>query len=195
MKLFRSFLIPAGLAATLALPIAVAAQTAPVSATAPAPGAKHHNGFMRAMRGLNLSADQQARIKAFATQYHQAHPKGSTPDPQARDAFHASIMNVLTAQQQTQFKANQQAGEQRGAENEGRGAGIMRRFTELNLTDAQKSQIQALMTQFRQAHPQGSAPDPQARQALHTQITNILTPQQRTQLQQMHGGAQDKPPR
>lgn len=194
MKSFRSFLIPAGLAVALVLPAAVSAQTAPPHIPA-APGAKaHHNGFMRAMRGLNLSADQQARIKALATQYHQAHPKGSAPDPQAREAFHASILSVLTTQQQTQLKANLQSGEQAGAENEERGAGMMRRFADLNLSDAQKSQIQALMTQFRQAHPQGSTPDPQARQALHAQVMNVLTPQQRTQLQESSGG-QDKPPR
>jgi Spy/CpxP family protein refolding chaperone len=37
--------------------------------------------------------------------------------------------------------------------------------------------------QYRQAHPRGSQPDPQARQQLQQQIMNILTPQQRQQAQ------------
>jgi Spy/CpxP family protein refolding chaperone len=62
--------------------------------------------------------------------------------------------------------------------------GFMRMFRNLNLSDQQKSQIRTIMQQYRQAHPQGSQPDPQARKQMRDQIMNLLTPQQRTQFQQ-----------
>lgn len=60
----------------------------------------------------------------------------------------------------------------------------MRMFKGVNLSDQQKSQMKQIMQQFRQAHPEGSRPDPQARQQLRRQMMNILTPQQRTQVEQ-----------
>ena len=203
MKSFRSFLIPAGLAVALAMPAGAMAQNAP----APAPGAPahsgkhHHMGMKRMMQGLNLTADQQSRIQALITSFHQAHPKGSAPDAAAREALHAQIMNVLTPAQQAQFKANlaaAKAGPDRDDKNGGdegaRHGGMMQRFASLNLSDAQKTQIQNLMTQFRQAHPKGSAPDPAARQALRQQIMNVLTPQQQAQLQQEMKDENPNPP-
>lgn len=65
-----------------------------------------------------------------------------------------------------------------------RHGGFMHMFSKLNLSDQQKSQIQQIMQQYRQAHPYGSQPDPQARKQMRRQIMNVLTPQQRTQLQQ-----------
>jgi Spy/CpxP family protein refolding chaperone len=62
--------------------------------------------------------------------------------------------------------------------------GFMRMFRNLNLSDQQKSQIHTIMQQYRQEHPRGSQPDPQARKQMRDQIINVLTPQQRTQLQQ-----------
>ena len=59
---------------------------------------------------------------------------------------------------------------------------MMHRFSDLNLTDAQKSQIHALMQNYRQAHPRGSAPDPDARKQLRDQINALLTPDQQAQL-------------
>lgn len=59
---------------------------------------------------------------------------------------------------------------------------MMHRFSDLNLTDAQKSQIQALMQNYRQAHPRGSAPDPDARKQLRDQVNALLTPDQQAQL-------------
>jgi len=59
---------------------------------------------------------------------------------------------------------------------------MMRRFSDLNPTDAQKSQIQTLMQNYRQAHPRGSTPDPDARKQLRAQIDAVLTPDQRAQL-------------
>ena len=58
---------------------------------------------------------------------------------------------------------------------------MMRRFSNLNLSDQQKSQIQTLVQNFRQAHPKGSTPDPDARKALRSQIETVLTPDQRAQ--------------
>jgi Spy/CpxP family protein refolding chaperone len=59
---------------------------------------------------------------------------------------------------------------------------MMHRFSDLNLTDAQKSQIQTLMQNYRQAHPRGSTADPDARKQLRDQINAVLTPDQQAQL-------------
>jgi Spy/CpxP family protein refolding chaperone len=61
----------------------------------------------------------------------------------------------------------------------------MRRFANLNLSDQQRSQIQSLLQNYRQAHPKGSQPDPQARKALRQSIMGVLTPDQRAKLQAM----------
>lgn len=61
--------------------------------------------------------------------------------------------------------------------------GMMHMLRDLNLSDQQKTQIQQIMQQFRQAHENGQRPDQQAREQLRSQIMNVLTPQQRTQLQ------------
>jgi Spy/CpxP family protein refolding chaperone len=69
------------------------------------------------------------------------------------------------------------------------GHGMMRALHGVNLSDDQRSQIQSLMQSYRQSHPKGSAPDPQARKALRQQIMGVLTPDQQSQvkanLQQM----------
>jgi Spy/CpxP family protein refolding chaperone len=96
------------LATALAVPVAGFAQGQP----SPAPlgqsgqGQRHHGGFgfMRAMRGLNLSAQQQSQIQQLVQQYRQAHPKGSTPDPQSRKDLRTKVMAVLTPAQQAQLK-------------------------------------------------------------------------------------------
>ncbi len=66
--------------------------------------------------------------------------------------------------------------------------GFMGALHGVNLSDSQKAQIKQIMQQFRQAHPEGSMTDPQARrqarQQLMQQVMNVLTPQQRTQVQQ-----------
>jgi Spy/CpxP family protein refolding chaperone len=59
---------------------------------------------------------------------------------------------------------------------------MMHRFDDLNLTDQQKSQIQTLLQNYRQAHPRGSTPDPDARKQLRDQINAVLTPDQQTKL-------------
>lgn len=174
---FTSLVASAALAALLVAP--ALAQTAP--GAPPAAGVPHHHG-MRMLHGITLSDAQKAQIKTLMQQYHSAHPKGSAPDPAARQALDAQIRNLLTPAQQAQFDQNIQAARANGA-GEGREGGMMERFAQLNLTDAQKTQIQNLMTQFRAAHPKGSPPDATARQALRDQINAVLTPAQRSQLQ------------
>lgn len=68
----------------------------------------HHHGMMmhRMFQGVNLTAQQKTQIHQLMTQFHQQHPKGSQPDPQARKAMHDQIMNLLTPAQQAQVKAN-----------------------------------------------------------------------------------------
>lgn len=201
----RTFLIPAAMIAALALPAATFAQTAPNAAPPQGQNAgpvHHHGGFMHAMKNLNLSAAQKTRIDALMSAYHQSHPKGSAHDPQAMKALHDQVLGILTPSQQTQLKANlasmhQETAETNGAngqDNDTRapGAGnpgehMMQRFAALNLSDQQKTQIQNLVSQFHQAHPQGSPRDPQAMKTLHDQINALLTPQQQQQLQAMHG--------
>jgi Spy/CpxP family protein refolding chaperone len=61
---------------------------------------------------------------------------------------------------------------------------MMRAIKELDLSDAQRSQIQQLVQQYRQQYPKGSTPDPQARKALREKIFATLTPDQQTQLKQ-----------
>lgn len=191
MNSFKAFLAPAGLAVLLALPLAASAQTQPAPPAQSQAGHRHYGGFMHAMKGLNLSADQQARIKALAKQFHQDHPKGSPPDAAARDAFHQQIMSILTPAQQAQFKANLaqmhpgMEPAENGAPDGRRGAVMMRRFDALNLSADQKARIQTILQQFRQAHPAGSPRDPQAMASLHDQIKAVLTPEQQQKLEQM----------
>ncbi len=68
------------------------------------------------------------------------------------------------------------------AQSQQHGDRMMRRFDNLNLSDQQKSQIQSLMQSYRQAHPKGSVPDPDARKQLKEQIDAVLTPDQRAQM-------------
>ncbi len=68
------------------------------------------------------------------------------------------------------------------AQSQQHGDRMMRRFENLNLNDQQKSQIQSLMQSYRQTHPKGSAPDPDARKQLREQIDAVLTPDQRAQM-------------
>ena len=69
-----------------------------------------------ALRGVNLSDQQKTQIKQIMDQFRQAHPRGSAPDPQARQQLRQQIMNVLTTDQQAQVKANFQQMRQRHQE-------------------------------------------------------------------------------
>jgi Spy/CpxP family protein refolding chaperone len=107
------------LACSLVVPIAGLAQVTPApnatsaNATPPpgSPGQRHgrHGMFMEAMKGITLSDPQKTQIQQLIEAFRQQHPRGSPRDPQAMKQFHDALLNVLTAQQQTQFKANVQA--------------------------------------------------------------------------------------
>ena len=75
---------------------------------------------MRAMRGLNLSTQQQSQIQQLVQQYRQTHPRGSTPDPQSRKDLRTKVMAVLTPAQQAQLKTQmEQRQSQSGRERNG----------------------------------------------------------------------------
>jgi len=121
---FRSLLVPAALATALAVPVAGFAQVQPSPAPLGQPnqGQRHHGGFgfMRAMRGLNLSTQQQSQIQQLVQQYRQTHPRGSTPDPQSRKDLRTKVMAVLTPAQQAQLKTQmEQRQSQSGRERNG----------------------------------------------------------------------------
>jgi Spy/CpxP family protein refolding chaperone len=114
---FSRLLLPCALTAGLLGPIACAAQQSSGTVTGPAAGqqaapgeqGQHHGGMMAMMRNLNLTDAQMQQIRTIRQQYRQAHPEGSPRDPQAEAAMRASIMNVLTPAQRTQFEQNMQA--------------------------------------------------------------------------------------
>ncbi len=104
---FRSILVPAALATAIAVPAIVFAQTQPLTPLQPSTQGQRHRGgfgFMRQMRSLNLSTQQQSQIQQLMQQYRQAHPRGSTPNPQARKELLGKIMAVLTPAQQQQLR-------------------------------------------------------------------------------------------
>ncbi len=54
----------------------------------------------------------------------------------------------------------------------------------LDLSQQQQNQIKTLVTNYKQAHPKGSQPDDAARKQLRDQVLAVLTPAQRTKLEQ-----------
>ena len=75
----------------------------------------------------------------------------------------------------------------------GRGFGHM--LGGITLSDAQQTQMKALIAAFRQVHPRGSAFDPEALRTLHERLYAVLTPAQQAQFEAnvqaraMHRGA------
>jgi len=186
LNTIRTFLSVSGLIVALALPAATLAQTTP--SDQPGVGAPQRGGgMMRAYDNLNLTPDQRQKIDTLIAQYRQAHPRGGTPDPNARKALRDQIFAILTPAQQAQLQANMAAA--RNADFSGR---MMARFAQLNLSDDQKNRIQSLISQFRASHPAGSPPDRQAMQQLRDQINAVLTPQQQQQLEQMRPQDQNR---
>ncbi len=129
-----------------------------------------HRGFGRFLRGVTLTEQQQTQLRELVQQFRSAHPLGSRFDPEALRTLHQHMLAVLTPEQQIQVQQNLE-----------RWRSAMRAIA---LTDQQKAQIHQLIEQYRQSHPRGSAPDPEARRQLHEEIHNVLTPQQQAQLQQ-----------
>ena len=108
MNISRPILAGAALLA-LALPVALVAHASPAApATTPATESRHHGGGLnhRAMQGITLSSTQTQQLEQLRTAYRTAHPKGSTPDPAARKALREQMLNVLTAEQRSQYEAN-----------------------------------------------------------------------------------------
>jgi Spy/CpxP family protein refolding chaperone len=104
------------LAAALTVPFAASAQTAPAPAApqnAPAAVAPAHHGsaYMRAMRNLNLSAAQKAKIRDIIHSARMARAANPGPvDPQTRRqntiAMRQQIESVLTDAQRAQLHAS-----------------------------------------------------------------------------------------
>jgi Spy/CpxP family protein refolding chaperone len=61
--------------------------------------------------------------------------------------------------------------------------GMSAMLRNLNLSQQQQDQIKTLITSYKQAHPEGSQPDPAARKQLKDQILAVLTPDQRAKLE------------
>jgi Spy/CpxP family protein refolding chaperone len=62
--------------------------------------------------------------------------------------------------------------------------GMFSMLKTLDLSQQQQDQIKTLIDKYKQTHPEGSQPDPAARKQLHAQILALLTPAQRTKLEQ-----------
>lgn len=107
MKLSHALLTIA-FSVALAVPLAASANN-PATTAAPGTALHHHhrNNFMRALRGVNLSPDQQSQIKSLMLSFKQSHPKGSAPDPAARKLLRQNVLSKLTPAQRAQFEQNQ----------------------------------------------------------------------------------------
>jgi len=114
---------------------------------------------MAMMAGLNLTDAQKAQVQDIMAQH--------------REDAHTKIRAILTPEQQTAFDANK--------------PGMMgggRMMKDINLTDAQKTQVRDIMTQERED--------------THAKIRAILTPEQQAtfdanaQKQQAGGGQHHK---
>jgi Spy/CpxP family protein refolding chaperone len=72
-----------------------------------------------------------------------------------------------------------QAQQETGSQRHGGG---FRFLKDLNLTQQQQAQIDQIRQQYRQAHPKGSARDPQAMKDMRDKMMAVLTPAQQAQL-------------
>ena len=99
-------------------------------------------------------------------------------------AFAAGLPVAASAQVIPQPPANGPAGAQQGTPHRHHGNPYMRALRSLNLSDSQKSQLRSIMQSYRQKN-QGV--DRTTRRAsmrqMRSDIMNVLTPSQRTQLQ------------
>ena len=59
-----------------------------------------------------------------------------------------------------------------------------RRLSRLNLSNDQQQRIQSMIDQYSQAHPEGSAVDPNAKRELRRQIMGVLSSDQQNQYKQ-----------
>jgi len=108
---FRNRLGVFALLAAFALPLAASAQTVPApGAATPVPAMhrhhRHHNPYMHAVRGLQLSDAQKQQIAGIMK---SARGENKNADPQTRRAnvraLHQQIEGVLTDDQRSQLHA------------------------------------------------------------------------------------------
>lgn len=168
------------------------------------PGAEAVRGPAHMFQGLNLTADQRAKIQTlFQTEHSQIQALRSntslTEDQkkeqvrELRKNDHQQLLAVLTPEQQAKLK---EVRHQRMARRAGFKAG--RRFQALNLSAEQKSQLQPIFQSTRQQmqalRADTSLTPEQKHEKMHqirqnqvTQMKSILTPEQQQQLQQRRG--------
>lgn len=211
---------------SLFLAAAMVAQTAPAPSdnTAAAPHkmmSRHHGGFERMARQLNLTDQQKTQIQGF-TQAGRQQAMSITQDTslmpeQKRDKFrelrastHQQILGVLTPEQQQQMK---QLRAHHAGMGRGKGAGMgrgMGPLAHLNLTEEQRAKIQPILQSSRQqaqavrndatlTPEQKHAKIRDIHQGTMTQMNSLLTPEQQQQWHQMRqhrgpGGKHGPPP-
>lgn len=136
------------------------------SAQGPGKGAKR---FERLAQKLNLTADQQAKLKPIAQNYQQQRKA-------EREASRAKFQSVLTPEQKTKFE--QMKADRKN--NPGKPEPGMRKkmAEELGLTPEQQEQLKAY-------HQENRDKMKAEREAFVAQVKTILTPQQQAQLTQM----------
>jgi Spy/CpxP family protein refolding chaperone len=112
VKPVKPFFVAALCALSLAAPTLVLADSVSDSNSNPptnsqpgaTPGSYHHHGMGAMLKSLNLTPQQQDQIKTLISNYKQAHPEGSQPDPAAKQQLHQQILNVLTPEQRTKLE-------------------------------------------------------------------------------------------
>jgi Spy/CpxP family protein refolding chaperone len=102
------------LTATLAFPLAAAAQSAPAPAAPAAPAQSapsqaaplhhHHDRYMEAVRSLSLTPDQQQKIAALARERKAANAGADAPTRHANaKKFRHDVAGLLTPDQRAQL--------------------------------------------------------------------------------------------
>jgi Spy/CpxP family protein refolding chaperone len=112
-------------AAAIGTPLALHAQSQSVAQSAPDPSAtwsgahRHHNPLMKALAGLNLSAQQRTQIQGYVAAAKQADANATDDQRHAdRQKLRGEIMSVLTPAQRAQLKATLKAQRQEHQESE-----------------------------------------------------------------------------
>lgn len=155
--------------------------------------------FERRTQDGALTAEQAARVQALRNELREAGRR-----------TRAEALAVLTSEQRALLEQNRQQHRQRHEARRERGGHRMRGFDELNLSDAQRQQITAIrerytadiqaqreeLRRFMEERQQGAnSSDAQVRaqrleqlnepiQRMRAEILAVLTPEQRTQLEQ-----------
>ena len=156
------------------------------------PAAKSHEGG-GPFKGLDLTADQKAQVKAIMEQAHKDAKAATDKADKAKimkAAFEKIKTSVLTADQVKKLETMKKAWSKEGREGRmGKGKGMHRPFAglgkKLGLTDDQKAQVKAIM---EQAHKDAKAATDKAdkakimKAAFEKIKTSVLTDDQRKKL-------------